>query len=151
MRYTPAPTPDHHHDEDEEEEGGGKEYVPTDDDPIANDEGAWGSGGGGGTAEYHSESPDEMMHDRNVIILASTLSVAGLVAMLLVAQQVMHNPDGGCAVICRLLLRCLGCIFWLICMPCRAMCGDKGPRRHQLPLSRDDHTFAPNDLDLELT
>lgn len=69
-------------------------YVPLDDDPVKDEEGEVG-----GTSKWvqEGESPEDMMHDRNVIIAVSVIGGVALLLMIITAQQMMENPDGCCA------------------------------------------------------
>ena len=94
------------------------------------------------------ESPDEMKSDKNVQVVSISLVVVFLVLLLLTAHLVMEHPDGLCASICRLILKCLCCVIRVLCLPCRAICC-KGSdqtrnRRTHAPMR------APFPSDLEL-
>jgi hypothetical protein len=79
----------------QETEGKGKKtevpYVSAEDDPIKNDpdEREW--------IQHPVESPEEMMHDMNVIVAIGATMGVMFVLMLCTAHQVMNNPDGLCA------------------------------------------------------
>jgi hypothetical protein len=145
-------------------------YVPPDEeqDPIknANTTGSWMREG---------ETPEDMIHDRNVLIAASVLCGVGILLMIITAHQMVENPDGCCAryvlffpvtlyslfsrscsrtfalflSVCRLITGCTCCIFRTICFPCRACCGGGGRKRrtrqHQM-LGNGNYTH-----DLELS
>jgi hypothetical protein len=94
------------------------------------------------------ESPDEMKSDKNVQVVAVSLSVVFLVLLLLTAHLVMEHPDGLCASFCRLILKCLCCVIRVLCLPCRAICckgsDQTRSRRTHAPMR------APFPSDLEL-
>jgi hypothetical protein len=71
-------------------------YVPLDDDPVDKDpdEDKWIDDA---SNAQHNETPDEMMHDKNIQILVGVLVALGFAGMLYSAYQVMQNPDGLCA------------------------------------------------------
>eukprot|EP00978_Attheya_sp_CCMP212_P049696 scaffold698226_cov63-Attheya_sp.AAC.1 len=98
-------------------------YVPPDDDPVGKDpadEDKWTDGANSNA--QHNETPDEMMHDKNIQILVGVLVALGFAGMLYSAYQVMQNPDG--------------------------LCARQDSNYAASPLGRDDHSFAH---DLELT
>jgi hypothetical protein len=66
-------------------------YVPAEDDPIKNDpdEQEW--------IQQPVESPEEMMHDMNVVVAIGATMGVMLLLMVCTAHQVMNNPDGLCA------------------------------------------------------
>lgn len=116
-------------------------YVPpTGDDPFAKepDESEWTG------QDWKQETPEEMMHDKNVIAAVVAAAVfamlCGCVLAICAAQQVIENPDGCCASICR----CASCFF---CSPCRLCCGSKDRRTHDLMIGNSDSYTH----DLELT
>ena len=66
-------------------------YVPPDDDPVKETtlETEW--------VDTQTETPDQMLHDPNVMIaIGSTIGIMALL-MVCTAQQTMNNPDGFCA------------------------------------------------------
>jgi len=80
--------------QDPEDEETKAPYVPpVGDDPFANtpDETLWTGG------DWKQESPEEMMHDKNVIIAVSCTVAFGFILAIITAQQVIENPDGFCA------------------------------------------------------
>lgn len=92
------------------------------------------------------ETIQEMKQDRNVRLLALFIALTGFAGMLFTAQQIAQNPDGIYAAICRLTLRCVICLFRIICLPCRFICQPQ--RTH---MSIDDsrlHDDFSNDLEL---
>jgi len=113
-------------------------YVPpTGDDPFAKepDESEWSKG-----EDWKQESPTEMMHDKNVIAALVCAIVIGVVLALCSAQQVIENPNGCCASICR-------CVVKILCSPCKCCCGGRNRHKHDLmQAGSDSYTH-----DLELT
>lgn len=75
-------------------------YVPPDEeeDPIKNQ-----TSGGVGSWVQEGESPEEMIHDRNVLIAVGVLCGLGILLMIITAHQMVENPDGCCA-------RCVCCV-----------------------------------------
>jgi hypothetical protein len=122
-------------------------YVPPDDDPVkGEDEDFTGEATDGGKFTWNEgETPEEMAHDPNVAILVGVLCGVALLLMIITAQQMLENPDGFCASLCRLLVSCNCCIFRTIC-PCLACCCRKSKRGH-LPMMTDDNDFT-HDLEL---
>ena len=70
-------------------------YVPPDDDPIVNPEDA--SSEQPGWSENQYETLAQMRKDRNVLIALGTLAGVAFVMILVVAQQLIENPEGCCA------------------------------------------------------
>jgi hypothetical protein len=68
-----------------------KPYVEKDDDPLKNEE------AGTQWNENPQETPEQMMHDRNVLIAVAVVAGVGVVLAVCTAHQVMNNPDGCCA------------------------------------------------------
>jgi hypothetical protein len=66
------------------------EYVPPDDDILADepDVASW---------DTPNESMQQMEHDRNVLIALGTVFGVMLLFSIIVAHQILHNPDGCCA------------------------------------------------------
>eukprot|EP00978_Attheya_sp_CCMP212_P033244 scaffold133245_cov50-Attheya_sp.AAC.5 len=132
-------------DDDPFERDPGSTYIPPDDDPVGKDpdEDKWTDGD---SNAQHNETPDETMHDKNIQILVGVSVTLGFAGMLYSAYQVMQNPDGLCASICRLSIRCISCLFSV----CRFMFGGDRQDSNYLasPLGRDDHSFAHEDLEL---
>jgi hypothetical protein len=105
-----------------------EDYVPPDDDPIKNE----------GTAEEEEWRENltvgQMEEDRNVLIALSTVAGIGFLLIIITAHQMMENPDGCCATICRITVACSCALFRLVCFPCRMVCGctNKDRRTHEL-------------------
>eukprot|EP00565_Helicotheca_tamesis_P007314 CAMPEP_0185724924 /NCGR_PEP_ID=MMETSP1171-20130828/1274_1 /TAXON_ID=374046 /ORGANISM="Helicotheca tamensis, Strain CCMP826" /LENGTH=564 /DNA_ID=CAMNT_0028392895 /DNA_START=92 /DNA_END=1786 /DNA_ORIENTATION=- len=122
-------------------------YKPPDDDILntKDDEGTTDQLG-----ERQPETPEEMLHDRNVEILAGVIGGLAVVLWLLTAHQVMENPDGLCAGICRLCVKCVCLIFKIVCLPCRFICGcgSNKARRGHVPASTIDDSNMRYDLEL---
>jgi hypothetical protein len=79
----------------EEQEKSKVPYVPpSGEDPFDKpvDESEWVKGD-----QYPQETPEQMMHDQNVIIAVSVAVVFGMVVAVFSVQQVIENPDGFCA------------------------------------------------------
>jgi hypothetical protein len=68
-------------------------YVPLDDDPVKNEPGTASDE----TWIQPGESPEEMAHDRNVLIAVCVICGVAFLLMIITAQQMMENPDGCCA------------------------------------------------------
>jgi len=115
-------------------------YIPPPDDTT--DEG--NSNAANWNEKY--ESFEQMTHDRNVIAVLSTLFGFMLIFSIFVAHQMLNNPDGCCASICRILTRCTCCVMNAVCSPCKMVCGSKGYSHSQM--INDSNTFASHDLDL---
>lgn len=113
-------------------------YVPpTGDDPFAKepDESEWSAG-----EDWKQETPQEMMHDKNVLVALVCAVCIGVALALCSAQQVIDNPNGCCASICR-------CFVKILCFPCKCCCGGRNRHKHDLmQAGSDSYTH-----DLELT
>ena len=80
--------------EQEYDEGTPAPYVPqTGADPFAKtpDESEWAGD------NWPQETPEQMMHDQNVIIAVASTVALGFLLAICTAQQVIQNPDGCCA------------------------------------------------------
>lgn len=94
---------------------------------------------------------DDMMHDRNVKIVAIVFGILGFVLLLCVAEQLIENPNGCIAKSCR----CVVCVYRVLCWPCRFVCCCTGNSRvkarrthQQLMTTDDDHYGYTHDLEL---
>mmetsp|Transcript_9915 Transcript_9915/g.20728 ORF Transcript_9915/g.20728 Transcript_9915/m.20728 type:complete len:399 (+) Transcript_9915:126-1322(+) len=91
---------------------------------------------------------DEMEHDRSVIIALSVVFGVMFFFSVFVAYQMLENPDGCCASVCRISVACWCGIARCICYPCRSVCGCTGS-------PSGDHVMVPGDggftHDLELS
>jgi len=119
-------------------------YVPSDDDPLKNTDG------------YLSEIEDwfsnestieEMEHDKSVIIALSVVFGVMFFFSVFVAYQMLENPDGCCASLCRITVACWCGLVRCICYPCRSICGCTDPSGGQHMMVPDDGHFT-HDLEL---
>jgi len=134
-------------------------YTSSDDDPLKNDvldeadsmdsssseEWGWNES----TVEEIEEKIEEMEHDKAVIIALSVVFGVMFFFSIFVAYQMLENPEGCCASICRISVAAVCGFLRCICYPCRAMCGCTGQpssRRHNM-ISADDGHFT-HDLEL---
>lgn len=128
-----------------EEQGTNAPYIPpTGDDPFAKepDESEWLN-----KDQWKQETPEEMMHDTNVIIAVTCSVLFGFFLAICSAQQLINNPDGCCSSMCRCCTKFFCFFFKILCFPCRMCCGNKDRRTHDLMVgSSDSYTH-----DLELT
>lgn len=115
-------------------------YVSTDDDPLGKGDDLvsniedW----------FSNESTiEEMEHDKSVIITMSILFGVMFFFSIFVAYQMLENPDGCCASLCRITVAC----WCALCYPCRAICGCTGPSGGQHMMVPDDGHFT-HDLEL---
>jgi hypothetical protein len=77
-----------------------KPYVSNDDegDPILGpSSGAAGGGSGSGSYEWENSTVDEMEHDETVIIALSVVFGVMFLFSVIVAHQMLENPNGHCA------------------------------------------------------
>eukprot|EP00547_Thalassionema_nitzschioides_P012695 CAMPEP_0194260524 /NCGR_PEP_ID=MMETSP0158-20130606/45556_1 /TAXON_ID=33649 /ORGANISM="Thalassionema nitzschioides, Strain L26-B" /LENGTH=533 /DNA_ID=CAMNT_0039000617 /DNA_START=16 /DNA_END=1617 /DNA_ORIENTATION=+ len=115
-------------------------YISRDDDILENEK----------EMEYDGvnyETLEEMAHDKNVLIALSTVFGLMILFSVLVAHQMLNNPDGCCASFCRVVTQCTCCIFGTVCFPCRMVCGGNKRRGHTRMMN-DSNTYGH---DLELT
>jgi len=98
--------------------------------------------------KWDNETLEEMEHDQNVLIALSVVGAIGLCLALLSAQQLIENPDGCCASICRMFVACICGITRCLCWPCRFICGCTGRdrRNHDLIMAGDNN--YTHDLEL---
>ena len=136
-------------------------YVPTDDDPLEEDNEDepfedWGFNKETldeleKDAEGFAKDAEELAHDRRVVIALSTVFGIMFFFSVFVAYQMLENPNGICASLCRISVAFWCGITRCICYPCRAMCGCTGSSQS----NRQDHMMLPNDghftHDLELS
>lgn len=129
-------------------------YEPPDDDPV--EEGMEGENDWEDktTVQIAEEDLDEALHDKYVPIVAALCGVIAFFFMIFVAQQMIENPDGCCAKICRCSVAC----FRILCCPCRTICccgsRAKARRTHELVMN-DNGSYGNGNYgythDLELT
>jgi len=115
-------------------------YIPPDNDILEDEpeEPDW---------DTPAETLEQMEHDRNVLIALSTVFGLMLFFSIVVAHQMLNNPDGCCASICRLVTRCTCCIVSAVCFPCRMMCcGTRRQPGHARMMN--DNSFSTHDLEL---
>ncbi|CAJ1966935.1 unnamed protein product [Cylindrotheca closterium] len=74
----------------------------------------------------HGEPIEEMEHDRNVVIALGICGGIGLCLAIITAQQMLENPHGCCAGMCRILVSATCGVTRCICWPCRKICGCTG-------------------------
>ena len=70
-------------------------------------------------AEMAHAEADSMFHDKYVPLVATAIGLASLAFAVLVAQQMLENPDGKT---CRCTLTCIRSLGWPITMVCHG-CG----------------------------
>lgn len=134
-----------------------KPYVGTDDDPLKGEDEfdndfesnlpEWAQPAEEWVEDWFSEDStiEEMEHNKTVVITLSVVFGVMFFFSVFVAYQMLENPDGCCASICRITVACwCGCILY----PCRKMCGCTGQ-------STANHMMVPSDghiaYDLELS
>jgi hypothetical protein len=134
------------------------EYIANDDDPIQkeeNEDKERPSNGGIGDYVYfdHAEPIEDMEHDENVAIALGTVSGIGLLLLIITAHQMLNNPDGCCASICRILVACNCFVVRFLCFPCRLVCGCNKSDRYSNELREGGRYSQRHDFsaDLELT
>lgn len=138
------------------------EYRPPDDDHISNDD------------DYHTKIPqqrthsdwadytpkemeviikeeiDAIEHDKYVRMISVSLAIISFLFMLFIAQQMIENPNGYCAKICRIAVGLVRCLLYpiYICICCKCFCFRR--RRHHTALHNtdDDGTTYRSDLEL---
>lgn len=118
-------------------------YVSTDDDPLKEDDYDRDSG----DWTWNDSTIEEMEHDKTVIIGLSVVFGLMFFFSIFVAFQMLENPDGCCASICRITVTCFCGITRCICYPCRAMCGCTSPSSRQHMIVPEDGNFT-HDLEL---
>eukprot|EP00980_Cylindrotheca_fusiformis_P023838 scaffold11043_cov122-Cylindrotheca_fusiformis.AAC.5 len=139
-------------------------YVPLEDDPlqqedesISEEEEEEERSKTGGVGDYiyfdHAESFEEMEHDQNVAITVGVCFGIGFCLMIITAHQMMDNPGGCCASICRILVACQCAITRCVCFPCRYVCGCTGRSNQRYTSYSNELGYSRNQYsaDLELT
>eukprot|EP01082_Thalassiosira_pseudonana_P014127 g12039.t1 g12039 contig6:1095057-1096237(+) len=94
------------------------------------------------------ESPQEMETDKNVQVVAGSLTAVFILLWLLTAHQTMENPDGICAGFCRLILKLITCIVRVLCLPCRFLCCKGSDQTRSRRTHAPMRAPFPNDLEL---
>jgi len=114
-------------------------YVSTDDDPLKEaDANGW---------VWNDSTIEEMEHDKTVIIALSVVFGLMFFFSIFAAYQLLENPDGLCASMCRITVACWCGIARCICYPCRSICGCTGQSGGQHMIVPDDGHFT-HDLEL---
>lgn len=100
--------------------------------------------------EIAKEEADKVLKDKYVPIVAGVCGGIALLLMICVAQQMIENPDGCLAKMCRCSVAC----FRILCWPCRAICccgGSRAKARRTHDLIHDPTSHYGYNHDLELT
>ena len=89
--------------------------------------------------------------DPTAEILAGVIALFGLLGMVFTGWQLLENPQGLCASICRLCVTCFACFCKVIFLPCR-LCCDRH-RGYTGSNTMDNSSFLNNEHthDLELS
>jgi len=119
-------------------------YFSTGDDPL---EGADDHDGDTSEWAWNDSTIEDIEHDKTVIIALSIVFGVMFFFSIFVAFQMLENPEGCCASICRITVACWCGIIRCICYPCRAICGCTSPTGGQHMIVPDDGHFT-NDLEL---
>ena len=122
-------------------------YNPPDDDPIQNDD-FQDENESSKTMSLQDleKQAEDILRDRNVKIASSVLGVVGFILLVLTAQQMIENPDGCCAKICR----CTVATIRILCFPitCCLCPRKKRAHHHDYSIANRDYDYGS---DLELT
>lgn len=121
-------------------------YVPSFDDPVKAEDENMKYDPTTGTWFTNESTIEEIEHDKTVIIALSTVFGIMFLFSVFVAYQMLENPEGCCASICRITVACLCGILRCVCYPCRAMCGCTGAKGPTYAIP-DDGQFT-HDLEL---
>jgi len=97
---------------------------------------------------HKGEDVEELPHDKNVIIVMGVLMGIMLLLMVATAHQMMNNPDGICAGICRLAVTCTCFILKTLCLPCRMICGGGSSAQQHARMGMTEGTAYSHDLEL---
>ena len=84
-------------------------------------------------AELAEHEAEEMLQDKYVIFVIVVMSIVASAFTLFVAQQMVENPQGCTAKICR----CWVAIFRILCCPLRMLCCCCGSRSSSSSISDD--------------
>lgn len=101
-------------------------------------------------AELASAEADNLLHDKYVPLVAAVISLVSFAFMLLVVQQIIENPNGALAKICRCTVACVR----ILCWPVRFLCCGGAAGCSSRARDRRTHQRLPSDgcsRDLELT
>ena len=112
-------------------------YEPPTDDPIQEENDDLPSDWTNDPLKQLETTADAMIKDRNVRIAVIVLSVVAVCFMLCIAQQMLENPDGCCASLCRCSV---ACVRLVCCCCCRR---SKRPHHHRI----SDYEYT-HDLEL---
>jgi hypothetical protein len=97
-------------------------------------------------AALAEEEAKNMAADKYVKLIISVASILSIGLMLLVAQQLVENPNGGCSKFCRCMIGCVRCIIVPFRMVlCCELCNKRARDR------RTHSVISRHDDDLEFT
>lgn len=65
----------------------------------------------------------ELADDKTAEVAAGLIFFLGIVGMVFTAYQIIENPDGLCASLCRLSIKFSSFLLKIVCLPCRLCCG----------------------------
>lgn len=155
-KYLDAPSPYEYYSEERPVENENV-YVPPDDDPVVKESPIFDDDTGSEMSvkeiedevtkevEDIEQEAENMANDKYVRYVSIVSAILGVVFMLFVAQQMVENPNGTCAKICRVSVACLR----LVVLPFRVIFCCYGCT--QRSRDRRTHMVLENDADLELT
>jgi hypothetical protein len=103
--------------------------------------------------ELAQSETDKMLHDKYVPLVASAICLVSIAFTLIVVQQMVENPNGAVAKICRCTVAFIRILCWPIKMMfccCGGGCNSRAHYRRTHERLRDDDDGYTN-RDLELT
>jgi hypothetical protein len=133
----PTPTPYRPKDDDENDPIFGPDGESSSSEFSTNDD--WG---------WNNSSVQELEHDQTVITALSVTFGVMFLFSVFVAYQMLENPHGCCASICRITVACFCGILRIVCYPCRAICGCTGQSKRDHMIVPDGHGNYTHDLEL---
>lgn len=105
---------------------------------------AWGD-----KVKDEEEKIKQLASDKTAEAVAGIIAFLGIIGMLTTAYNLFENPDGMCAMFCRLSLKFTSFIMKVVCLPCRLCCGKYSGYTSSDPKNRtlfvEEYT---NDLEL---
>lgn len=102
------------------------------DPDLRDDEHPWSSRTPNEMAALAKVEADNIMHDKYIPFVATTICLVSFCFLLLVVQQMVENPQGCLAKLCRCTVALVRILCWpirLVCC-CRTDCGGGRPDRH---------------------
>eukprot|EP00934_Nitzschia_sp_Nitz4_P001065 Nitzschia sp. Nitz4//scaffold1_size375055//293179//297150//NITZ4_000316-RA/size375055-processed-gene-0.459-mRNA-1//-1//CDS//3329541165//1065//frame0 len=93
-------------------------------------------------------SVEDLEHDRTAVLVVLVTLGIGICLSIISAQQILHNPQGCCASICRIFVALTCGITRCVCFPCRMICGCTNKERRTHDIIGGENGDYTHDLEL---